>query len=129
MAAIATLSASVGYDDELETASLSVTNRSVTSAGARQTRLIQNVGTSPEALQMGEITSPGVVMLKNLDPTNFIEVKTGTGGDVFAKLKPDTLADGTGGFCVLDCAGSDAQAPYVVADTAACRMAVLVVEA
>lgn len=120
---------SIAYDDGLQNASLALANRLLTSAGKRVTKLIQNVGTSQEALQMGEITAPGAFALVNLDPTNFIDVKVATSGAIFARLKPDTLGNGTGGWVAGDCLGSGAQAPFAIADTATCRMAVLICDA
>lgn len=125
-----TLDASLTFDDGIyQPQSLSVASRLVTSAGKRVTGLVQNVGfAAEEAVQLGELTAPGAFMLKNLDPTNFINVKVATSGAIFAKLRPDTNGDGKGGFLLIDCMGSGAQAPFVQADTAVCRMAVLAVE-
>lgn len=123
------LDASLTYDDGLASPqTLSVASRLVTSAGKRVSGQVQNVGTSEEAVQLGGMTAPGAVMLKNLDPTNFINVKVGTGGAIFAKLRPDTNGDSKGGFVLIDCMGSGAQAPFVVADTATCRMVILAIE-
>lgn len=118
----------IDYDDGLQATSLSVASRQLTSAGKRVTRLIQNVGTTEEAVQLGEITAPGAFALVNLDPTNYIDVKVGTGGAIFARLKPDVNGDGKGGWVAGDALGSGAQAPYVIANTASCRMAVLIVD-
>jgi hypothetical protein len=124
------LDASLSYDDGLVSdPGMSVASRKVTSAGKRKTHLIQNVGfAAAEAVQLGELTAPGALMLKNLDPTNFINVLVATAGSIFAKLRPDTGGDGKGGFILIDCMGSGAQAPFVQSDTASCRMEVMTVE-
>jgi len=85
---------------------------------------IQSVATSEEAVSLGagDISTRGVCLLINLDPTNYIEVKTGTGGTIFAKLFPRGSGQGIN-FCFLHL-GSGAQSPYVIANTAACRMAI-----
>lgn len=72
------------------------------------------VGTSEEAIPMGEVTSPGWFFARNLDDTNFIELRVATAGAKFAKLGP-------GQACLLRL-GSGATAPYAIADTAACMM-------
>lgn len=124
-----TLDASLEYDDGLVSDSMSVASRTVTSAGKRKTHLIQNVGfAAEEAVQLGELTAPGAFMLRNLDPTNYINVLTGTGGVIFAKLRPDANGDGKGGFVLIDCLGSGAQTPFVQAAVAACRVEVMTVE-
>jgi hypothetical protein len=79
-----------------------------------------SVGTSEEALPLGEATSPGWCLLINRDATNYVEVKTGTGGVIFGKM----LA---GEFCLLRL-GSGAAAPYAIANTAACQVEGLIVQ-
>lgn len=128
MAGEVTSSVSIAYNDGLQNGNLGVVSRLLTSAGKRFTKLVQNVGITPEAIQLGEITAPGAFIFINLDDVNFIEILDATGGDVVAKLKPDTLGDGTGGWFAGDCAGSDMQAPFAQADTDPCRLAVLVVD-
>ena len=73
-----------------------------------------NVGTSEEAVALGEATAPGWAIFINRDTTNFIELRVATGGAKFAKLKA--------GECCLLRLGSGAQVPYAIADTAACQM-------
>jgi hypothetical protein len=65
------------------------------------------------------VTAPGWVLVVNRDLTNFVSVKTGTGGVIFAKLLPRE-------FCLLRL-GSGAQAPWVIADTAPCKIEAFVV--
>jgi len=71
----------------------------------------QSVGTSEEALQLGDVTSLGYCIVINRDATNFVEVRPGTGVADLVKVRP-------GKFVVLDFADG-VTAPYVVADTAA----------
>lgn len=129
MANEVTSSVSIAYDDGFQNGSLGVVSRLLTSAGQRFTKLIQNVGTSEEAVNLGELSAVGAYILVNLDPDNFVTVRCSSGGVVRDKLKPDALEDGTGGWCAGDCMGGGSQAPTVQADTASCRVAILVVEA
>lgn len=72
------------------------------------------IGTSEEAIPLGEVTSLGWFWARNLDETNFIQIRTGTGGTAFCKLLP-------GEACLLPL-GSGITAPYAIADTAECNM-------
>lgn len=86
----------------------------------------QQVATSEGAINLGGVSSVGWFLVKNLDPTNYVELKTGTGGVVFAKLLPDTNSDGNGGVALLYL-GSGAQAPYAIANSNACKVAVFAI--
>jgi hypothetical protein len=88
----------------------------------------QTIATSETAVNLGGISSPTAFMIVNLDDTNYVEVKVATSGAIFAKLKKDTDGDGNGGFACLTELGSGAQAPYAIANTAACNVLVLVAE-
>ena len=77
-----------------------------------------SAATTETAVPLAPVTAPGWVFIKNLDATNFVNLKTGTGGVVFAKLLP-------GEFALLRL-GSGAQSPYAQADTAACSMEILI---
>jgi hypothetical protein len=80
----------------------------------------QNVATSEEAVGLGDISSRGLMILINRDPTNYIEVKVATGGAIFAKLFNAGSTDGIN-WCVVHL-GSGAQSPFVIANTGACEM-------
>ena len=82
---------------------------------------IASIGTSEEALAMGDVAAPGWCYMKNLDPTNYIEIRAATG-------VADSLRLNAGEFCVFRFA-ADATAPYAAANTAACRLEYLIVEA
>lgn len=53
-------------------------------------------------------------MFINRDSTNFLTLKTGTGGTVMIKIPPGKFA--------LFHFGSGVTAPYAIADTAACQL-------
>ena len=75
-------------------------------------RMTQNIGTSEEALNLGNIATLGYIYIKNLDETNFVQLRTATSGTYFCKLKPGEIA--------VFRFGSGVTAPYAIADTAAC---------
>lgn len=90
-------------------------------ANKKTTRLQQNIGLVEEALQLGEITLTGsIVMIVNRDTTNFVEIKSGTGGLVIAKLTAERR------FLILP-VGSSITAPYAIADTGACLIDILII--
>lgn len=122
-----TMSGSISYEDsEGASQELSIADviKSVTTK--RYVKLKQNVGITEEAVNLGDITAPGYAIFINRDETNFINLKVATSGAIFARLDADTDGNGTGGFAILKL-GSGAQAPYAIADTAACQMEIFIV--
>lgn len=80
----------------------------------------QSIGTSEEAIVLGEVTAPGWAFFINRDSTNYIELRVATSGAKFAKM----LAGEPAGPFRL---GSGAQVPYAIADTGACVLEYLIV--
>jgi len=97
-----TLLSNGGLTDSYATGSLTADQSS-----ALLIRTVQAIGTSWEALILGDVGTPGIAVFKNLDDTNFVEI--GAGGAAFGKLKP-------GEACVLRLGVA---APQAKADTAA----------
>jgi hypothetical protein len=73
---------------------------------------VQNVGTSEEALVIGDITTLGWVWFKNLDATNPVSIRQGTGGTNMVKLMPGECA----------CFRFGVNAPYVIATGSAVEL-------
>jgi hypothetical protein len=82
---------------------------------------VQEIGTSEEAIELGEIATGGYFIAKNLDDTNFVEIRPGTGETDMVKLLP-------GESCLFRFSG-DAAAPYAIADTAAVQLKYFLLEA
>lgn len=84
----------------------------------------QSIGTSEEALNLGDVSTTGATLIVvNRDTTNFVSIKTGTGGTIIAKLR----ANGVGvNWCVIPL-GSGITAPYAIADTAACEVDIFLI--
>lgn len=78
---------------------------------------VQVVGTSEEALVIGDIGTPGYMICKNLDATNFVEIRPGTGTADAIKLKPGDIA-------CFRCAA----APWAIADTAPVELEYTIIE-
>ncbi len=116
-----TISGSLAYADSEGAAQLlERCNFNATVATKKFNHFKIAAGTSEEAVPLGECTSPGWLILRNRDATNYVEVKTGTSGTIFAKI----LA---GEICLLRL-GSGAQAPFIIANTAACQVEGLVIQ-
>lgn len=75
---------------------------------------VQAVGTSEEAILMGDVPAGGYCFVQNLDSTNFVELRSGTGGTDFIRLLAAEWA--------IFRLSPDATAPFAIADTAACNV-------
>lgn len=94
---------------------------SASQVGADFTQQSQVVGTSAEQLAIGgDVGTLGYLMVKNNDPTNFVELAldSAVSTQIFAKLRP-------GEFCLLPPATGTL---YAKADTAPCSVSVLAIE-
>lgn len=80
----------------------------------------QLVGTSEEALHVGDVGTPGMCLMQNLDDTNFVSVRAATGAANTVELKP--------GEWSLFRLARTATAPYVIANTANVRIRYLLLE-
>lgn len=117
-----TMSGSISLEDsEFAEESIEVQNVIKSMTTKKYIKFKMQVGTSEEALPLGEVTTPGYAFFINRDQTNFVNLRVGTAGAIFARLDADTNGDGKGGFALLKL-GSGAQAPYAIADTAACQI-------
>lgn len=119
MANEVTVNLTLAYDDGTTTVSSSLVDLQVSPTTLKVVKLIQAIGTTEEALQLGEVTSLGLALIKNLDSTNFVELRTGTGATKFVKL----LA----GEACLFRFGSGVTAPYAIADTASVNVEILII--
>ena len=73
-------------------------------------RNVQEIGTSDESLELGDVTTPGFAVFQNLDDTNYVEIGTGS-FTAFLKLKPGEFA-----MCRLSTAAPTAQADTAAVD-------------
>ena len=79
---------------------------------------VQSIGTSEEAIDMGEVTAPGMAWFHNLDSTNYVEIRPGTGAADLVRLN-------AGETCQFRFA-ADCTAPYAIANTAAVKVEYLI---
>ena len=94
---------------------------SVDASGDQYQGGIQTIGTSEEALILGDVAAGGYCWIKNLDSTNFVSFRSGTGATDFMELLPGEEA------CFR--LSRSATAPYAIADTAAVDIEVLLFDA
>ncbi len=88
--------------------------------GTKVADLIQEIGTSEEALMLGDIPAPGYIMIENLDSTNKVSLRPGTGLANMIEIPAGTIA---GPFKLAT------TTPYAIADTAAVKIRYLLIEA
>jgi hypothetical protein len=79
----------------------------------------QTIGTSEEALGLGDLATVGWFVCYNHDDENFVTIRAGSGAADLVKVPPGGLA---GPFYLASAT------PYAIADTAACLLEYLVVE-
>lgn len=123
-----TINASLEFEDDFQTLSDEIVDRIVSPSVKKPFKTRQTIGTSEEAINLGEISSLGYAMFRNLDPTNYVELRVSSGGAKFARLDPDTDSNGKGGVALLRL-GSGAQVPYAIADTGPCDISVTIFSA
>lgn len=95
-------------------------NRTVT--GSDLVYNTQSIATTVTAIELGSIVTdsgtPGYAIFKNLDDTNFVSLRNGSGGANLVKLLPGDIA-------MFRLATST---PYAIADTAACILLYCIIE-
>lgn len=94
-------------------------SRSADMSGDEMIANIQNVGTTAEAVVLGDISTIGFLLIKNLDDTNFVEIDA---ANTFDKFPQKLLA---GDFVLLK---PQTTTIYAKANTAACNLLVQAIE-
>jgi hypothetical protein len=92
-------------------------------AGDQMISNVQIIGTSSEALVLGDVTTVGYVYLKNLDPTNFVSVSVITpavASTSFCKLLP-------GDMTIIKAVGTSPTLT-AIADTGSVNLQVVAIE-
>lgn len=81
-------------------------------AGSNYMRNVQSVGTAIEALLLGDVATPGLCLLHNLDATNYVDISADNTNPALVRLKP-------GDWALLRFASAT---PYAKANTAAINL-------
>lgn len=111
MASELKLTINFSYADGEAKVDKAVSNLGVDVTGTVLACGVQNVDTSEEALGLNGVTAGGYLFLRNLDSTNYVSLRSGTGATNVVRLKAGEVA-----VFRLDAA---ATAPFVIANTAA----------
>ena len=114
-----TINASLAFSKGGRSVSTSVSALKLDVSGTDHIKLSQTIGTSAEAIDLGDITTPGYCLVKNLDDTNFVELRDGASGDDLVKVR-------AGGVALFELATTT---PFGIADTAACECEITIIEA
>ena len=116
-----TLKASLKFEKDSTNETLDAGTVQITVSGSQMLKHRQSVGTSEEAITLGDISAGGYVMAINRDSTNFVKIRSGTGATDLIRLKAGEVA-----LFRLD---TGATAPFAIADTAACEVEFFLIEA
>ena len=81
---------------------------------------IQAIGTSEEVVQLGDVTTGGYWLFKNLDTTNFLQIRAATGATNLVRLNAGEIALFRTSASIT---------PYAIADTAACNLLCIGIDA
>lgn len=92
--------------------------KTLTVTGSKYVRGVQAIGTSEEALGIGDLGTLGYCILINRDATNFVEVRMGSSAADVIKIK-------AGEFALFRMAGNT---PYMIADTGTCNVEFIIIE-
>ena len=116
-----TLAASLSYADAEDADEiLAIAEKFANVSTKKYVKFKQAIGTSEEAIGLGEVTSLGWAFFINRDATNYLEIRSGTGAsnDIIKLL--------AGEFAMFRF-GSDVTAPFAIANTAACQLEGMIV--
>lgn len=81
----------------------------------------QTIGTSEEALVLGDCSAGGYIVVKNTDATNYVSFRAATGGTNMVRLNAGEIA-----LFRFDATG--AAAPFAIANTAPVTIQYLLIE-
>jgi hypothetical protein len=87
-------------------------------SGDKYVHAVQTVGTSEEAIGIGDLGTLGFAVFVNRDDTNFCEIRPGTGTADLIKLKP-------GEFALFR---FTMNTPYIIADTDSVLVEYVIIE-
>ena len=110
--------AGLSFEKGGKSASIAAIRQTIDMTGGDYVHRNQTIGTSEEALDIGDIGTPGWCGFTNLDGTNFISLRAGSGLANMIKVLP-------GETVVFRLATST---PYAIADTGACDSEYLILE-
>lgn len=117
-----TLNSTLAFDDDVTDASLQTVDKLVTVASTILAKHVQSILTTETVINLGSVVTMGFVKFKNLDPTNYIELKNVASGVIIGKMFP---GEPYGPVRI----GSGITAPVAIANSGTCKMGVLITSA
>ena len=121
MASELTLSASMRFAKGAIDVQFARLNQLFTVSGTDFNWKSQEIGTSEEAIALGDCAAGGYILIYNSDATNYVKIRAATGGTDMVRLK-------AGEFAMFRFDVTGAAAPFAIADTAAVICQYLLVE-
>jgi len=120
MADEATIRVSLSFAKGSTVVSLSLGPTKFDVAGSNALHNRQKIGTSEEAVLVGDVAAGGYFVAVNRDATNFVELRAGSGLADLARLEP-------GDVCLFRL--TDDATLYAISDTAECELEYAIVDA
>ena len=114
-----TLTANLKFEKSTKSAEAGKAGLQIDVAGGDYIAKTQSVGTSQEAIVIGEITTPGYMFIRNLDGTNYVEIRDGSSGADVVKVR-------AGGVALFELATAT---PFAIANTSAVEIEYTIIEA
>ncbi|MCA8921993.1 MAG: hypothetical protein KDD82_09305 [Planctomycetes bacterium] len=115
-----TLRASLSCTKDGTTTALAVGPLLLDVTGGQALKNRQTVGTSEEALVVGDVASGGYMLAVNRDPTNFVQILGASGETPLVRLEP-------GDLCLFRV--DDGATLYAIANTAPCDVEYAILDA
>ena len=118
-----TLSVAANYlksGTAVDTSDMDLIGQTFTVSGTNFVKGTQTIGTTAEVLAKGDITTPGYLVIKNTDPTNYIEIDNAS-----FTIDAGTIRIKPGEFQTFRVRGTNI---YACAKTAACVVKYLLLE-
>jgi hypothetical protein len=114
------LTVKLEYDDNNTEITVDLGTLEISVAGTNSLHHRQTVGTSEEAITLGDVAAGGYVLAVNRDATNYVKLRPGTGIADLIRIGP--------GECALFRLDDDATAPYAIADTGSCEVEFVLID-
>ena len=121
MASELAISASMKFSKGSSEPLLAMLNKVFDVSGTQFQMMRQSVGTSEEAINLGEVATGGWFFAINRAAANFVSIRQATGGTNFIRLN-------VGEFCLFRIHASSA-APFWISDTASSEVEFLLIPA
>lgn len=124
MANEVTINVTVEYEDAAGVSrTFEAADKQSSPSTTKSSQMEQTINTSETVLNLGDCSAtPGWFIAKNLDATNYVDIKCAASGTILGRMYP-------GMPCGPIYLGTGAQVPVAIAHTGACKIELLVVSA